>query len=233
MVGDVERLVRSIPSSVSASPRDSSSSRGSGAGVKSRDRLLCSVTGALEDVGVFTGEDLVGEIDLARSESSGQLDIRQQLAESSQQRRGAAGRNWNDLPARRAWRSFLPCSISSSSFLFLSSSSWSLLSPSSLMRWRKSLTSSEASAGVEEDMLAGRLVYQILKRTYRHRQDKTRHKYIRQRGTVGIRGVCGRDSESRPSFRLLTRKVKWLKRSCDQPWLRVLTLCLRLSRDSF
>ena len=176
MVGDVERLVRSIPSCVSALPRGSSSSCGSGPGVKSRDRLLCSVTGALEDVGVFAGEDLVGEIDLARSESSGQLNI-QQLAESSQQSPAAAavGRNWNDLPARRAWRSFLPCSISSSSFLFLSSSSWSLLSPSSLIRWRKSLTSSEVSAGVEEDMLAGRPVYQILKRTYRHRQDKTRH----------------------------------------------------------
>jgi hypothetical protein len=52
-----------------------------------------------------------------------------------------------DVPARRACRSFLPCNISSSSFLFLSSSSWSRRSPSSLMRCRKSLTSSELSAG--------------------------------------------------------------------------------------
>lgn len=47
------------------------------------------------------------------------------------------------VPARRAWRSLRPCRISSSSFLVRSSSSRSRLSPSSLMRNKKSLTSSE------------------------------------------------------------------------------------------
>ena len=77
MEGDVEKVDRSIPSSVSTSPLASKPSRGSGAGVKSRDRLLCCSTGALEDVGVFAGEDLVGEIDLARSGCGSQPNIQQ------------------------------------------------------------------------------------------------------------------------------------------------------------
>ena len=78
-----------------------------------------------------------------------------------------------DLPARRACLSFLPCKISSSSFLFLSSSSKSLLSPNSLIRCKKSFTSSEPSAG-EEFILAEGIMndYRILQRMDLHRKEK-------------------------------------------------------------
>ena len=54
------------------------------------------------------------------------------------------------LPSRRACLSFLPCKISSSSFLVRSASSRSRWSPSSLMRFRKSLTSSDPSSSTLE-----------------------------------------------------------------------------------
>ena len=76
-VGDVERPDRSIPLSVSASPPSSNPCCVSVVGVKARDRLLGCATGALEDVGVFAGEDFVGEIDLARSKFSGQRNIQE------------------------------------------------------------------------------------------------------------------------------------------------------------
>ena len=111
------------------------------------DKVLACSTDSVDVVGVFEGEDLVGEIDLARSVYAHRQPEISKQGELSQQHLAV---NRVDLPARRACRSFLPCKISSSSFLFLSSSSWSRLSPNSLILCKKSFTSSEPSA---EDIL--------------------------------------------------------------------------------
>jgi hypothetical protein len=42
------------------------------------------MTGAVEDVGVFAGEDFVGEIDLARSEFDGQRNIHEHVGNGHQ-----------------------------------------------------------------------------------------------------------------------------------------------------
>lgn len=67
-MGDLERPGRSILSPGSVSAGGSKLSGRSDAGVKPRDKLLSCATGSRDDVGVFAGEDFVGEIDLARSE---------------------------------------------------------------------------------------------------------------------------------------------------------------------
>ena len=114
------------------------------------DKELACTTETLDVVGVFDGEDFVGEMDLARSELH---MVSERFLKKDELSTSTLPSNCMDLPARRAFRSSRPCRISSSSFLFLSSSSWSRRSPNSLIRWRKSFTSSE-SAG-EEDILTG------------------------------------------------------------------------------
>jgi hypothetical protein len=67
-VGDVgEPINLSIASSIAASRRGSESFAGSIVGVRDCDRAPCWATEVLDVVGVFEGEDLVGDIDLARS----------------------------------------------------------------------------------------------------------------------------------------------------------------------
>lgn len=162
LVGDVEPISRSIASSTALSRRDSGSACAPAWGEWVCESALVDATEAREArgvlaVGVVAGEDFVGEMDRARSASAkvlsagcfpfqGQDDLshRAHVQES------------DSIPARRACRSARPCRISSSSLLLRSSSSWSRLSPNSLMRWRKSLTSSELSPGAGwVDMMAG------------------------------------------------------------------------------
>lgn len=102
------------------------------------ERLLGGGLRICEVVGVVEGDDLVGEIDLARSVVWSQTRFTDRVTFAER-----------DIPALRACLSFLACKMSASNFLFLSSSSWSLLSPISLIRCRKSLTSSDPS-----DMIA-------------------------------------------------------------------------------
>ena len=115
LVGEV-----TCPVNLSIALSDAVSRCDSGCGVGSiaGDILLSWKVDTLETVGVFAGDDLVGDIDLARSgiwqsacctcfwtRHSGVLQID------------------NPIPALRACRSFRPCRISSSSFLVRSSSS--------------------------------------------------------------------------------------------------------------
>ena len=152
-VGDVEPINRSIASSLTPiSRRGSLSPFDSIFGDNVWDRALGGTADDLDAVGVLAGEDLVGEMDLARS---GCLIVSQVSQSKLICHTAPKIHEWDLIPALRACLSARPCRISSSSFRLRSSSSESLLWESSLMRNRKSLTSSEPCWASWED-IAGR-----------------------------------------------------------------------------
>lgn len=79
-VGELDSL--SIALSIAESRRASKSPFASNFGVEAADRALPDATDARDMVGVFAGEDFVGDMDLARSELlNGQLDTIQKQCE--------------------------------------------------------------------------------------------------------------------------------------------------------